>query len=267
MTSIPTGKPLVPTFAFVHEKEWTEDLLSKILQPKVTCRLAAEGNVGLTSHNLIDGIELQEEILRKEIRLIAANKTGGLFLVPHVLETPGEPLRRLPFKRPFVIWFGLDASREFVDYVYGRPIQPLPVFSSTHLRFAVAHIMDSDSRPSNPLVSRLFVEECHRILELLDASFGFGGDLPALRDPGITDPRSRVWGVTYYGPKLAQEIGLERLKTAPAHKVEVQEDGGVWLYLDELPLVPSPQVDARKDAVEQHLGLRERFPNTGAQGA
>jgi hypothetical protein len=264
MTSTPATRPPVPTFAFVHEKEWTEDILNEIVQPETTCRLAAEGNVGLTSHNLIDGIELDEEILRKEIRFIAAHKTGRLFFVPYVLETPGEPLRRLPFKRPLVIMVGLDASREFVGYVYGEPIVPLPVFSSSHLRFAVAYKMDSESIPSNPLVSRLFLQECRRIRKLLNASFGFGDDLPAFRDPSVTDPRSRAWGVTYYGPKLVQEIGLERLKTAPAHKVEVEDNGAVWLYLDELPFVPSPQMEARKDAVEQHLGLRERFSGAGA---
>lgn len=258
MTQIPPVRRQAPTFAFVHDKEWTENLLSEIIRPQITCRLAAEGNVGFTLDHLLDGGDLQNEI-----RLAAAApvKTGSLFLVPHVVETPGEPLRRLPFKRPLAIAFKLDASKAFVGYVYGGPIHPLPVFSSPRLRFAVIDIMDSACSPSNPLVSRLFLEESRRISKLLDASFGFGDDFPLFHDQGVTDPRSRAWGVTYYGPKLVNEIGLERLRSAPVHKIEEEKDGGVWLYLDELPFVPSPQVDARKEAVEHHLGLRERFPN------
>lgn len=243
------GLKLRPFFVIVHDAKLTEDLLHEVVKPEITIRNTLEGNVGLSGPDAFDGSDLFEQI-----RWVARRQEGGLPLVPHLI------IEDQKYKRPFSMGLNIRPPPESYDPLRGASLvyPTIPAFSSKHLRFAFITLSEACS-VRDPTISRLFLEECQRVSKLLGAFFACGDDFEPYKDPSLRDPRSRAWGVTYYGPKLVSEIGLERLRTAPAHKIE-EKDGGVWLYLEELPFVPSPQMEARRDALEHHLGLRERFP-------
>lgn len=93
------------------------------------------------------------------------------------------------------------------------------------------------------------------------ASFAFGDNALEFCDPNPSNPRSRAWGLAYYGLDLVRDLGRDRLASAPAYKVDFDDRGGCWLWLDASPFAPSSEKEARRAAVEAHLGLRERFPD------
>lgn len=105
------------------------------------------------------------------------------------------------------------------------------------------------------------VETTRQIAERLKASFVFGDSALEFCDPNPENPRQRAWGLTYYGPSLVSQLGRDRVASAPAWKVEFDDRGGAWVWLDELPLKESPEKAARRKAVEEHLRLAEVFPN------
>ena len=67
------------------------------------------------------------------------------------------------------------------------------------------------------------------------------------------DPRKHVFGMTFYGPEMVEEIGKEKLLSAPVYKVEELENGGILLQLAEQPFFPHPKKYLR--GVEEYLGL------------
>lgn len=71
------------------------------------------------------------------------------------------------------------------------------------------------------------------------------------------DLRSRAWGATVYGPELVKHVGREKLRSAPAFKVDELAYGGVWLQASENPFAVPP---AAKRAIVKHPGLAALFP-------
>lgn len=71
--------------------------------------------------------------------------------------------------------------------------------------------------------------------------------------PGLRDPRVRVWPATYYGPRLVDALGRDRLLDAPAWRVEEHATGGIWLHLHETPLSAPEETEEVRAVVEAHL--------------
>lgn len=124
-----------------------------------------------------------------------------------------------------------------------------------HAKFPYACILGPNGAGGDPR----YLDACQRATALVSAPFAFGDDTAFFVGPDPQDPRSRAWGITYYGPDLVMALGRETLATAPAAQVVFDDRGGAWLWLDERPFAPSKAKEERRAAVEHHLRLRERF--------
>lgn len=106
------------------------------------------------------------------------------------------------------------------------------------------------------------IDAGRRVAEIIGAPFAFGDDRDAFVDPDLFDPRSRAWGITYYGPDLVNVIGRVRIESAPAAQVEFEPDGGAWVLLMPYdPFETSMTKEKVRAAVETHLDLAKLFPN------
>jgi hypothetical protein len=111
-----------------------------------------------------------------------------------------------------------------------------------------------------------FLDRCRELVATTGPAFAFATEdsrrLSEVQE--YDDPRRNVWPTTYYGPALSMLIGRERLRTAPAWKVEEAPDGGTWLFVEEAPFAWGTAADERARTIERHLRLAEVFVYSSA---
>ena len=98
-----------------------------------------------------------------------------------------------------------------------------------------------------------FIDYLKKLYLLFNSEFAWCDLFDYLAKFEGKDPQKYVFGMTFYGPKIVDEIGRERLLTAPVYKVEELENGGFLLMLGEQPFFPHPK--SYREAVGNHLGL------------
>jgi hypothetical protein len=87
------------------------------------------------------------------------------------------------------------------------------------------------------------------------------GDWPASRPLGSAIPiydliHSISWA-TYFGPELVQYLKEEKLLSAPVHKIEALDTGGILIFLCPKPLDPeNPEIHDVQKRTMDHLGLK-----------
>ncbi|HUR26288.1 MAG TPA: hypothetical protein VM327_09780 [Candidatus Thermoplasmatota archaeon] len=146
----------------------------------------------------------------------------------------------------------------------GRPDIPFAVFQPAKLPYLYLQALNQSAEVFDVRRRResgRFLATAQAVARLLRPSFVAIDDMAAFEGPGLHDPRSRAWGVTYYGPDLVEALGGPGIvRSSPAWRVE-EDASGFWVHLDETPFVDSGQRAARREAVEAHLDLAGRFPN------
>jgi len=144
-----------------------------------------------------------------------------------------------------------------------RVTHEFPVFRSPRFKYFHVELQQDNLHPLDlrqPAASAWFLDKVQIVLDLLQAEYAFCVDrYHGLDDPSLTDPRGRGWDLTYFGPLLVKDLGLEVLEQAPAEHVWTDHRGGAWVQLNNLPFVPLEDGAARQALVES-LGLDRRFP-------
>lgn len=178
---------------------------------------------------------------------------------------PEVPDRDPRFRASVPFSFGWGKLTGYQKYPEGQEgearLFPMRVFAEPRFEYATVTITDSGMDVRKPSHSSLYLRAGRQALAILDGFFAFGDEQERFVDDTLSDPRSRAWGATYYGPDLVRDIGWETLRTAPAWSVERDTRGGAWVLLAPLPFVPSEAKERRRRAVEIHLDLTRRFPN------
>lgn len=245
-------------FAISHEQEIQRSLIERLYHPWDEPPRTIRGN------------PVPPDALERTVQRVLGDPERAVIplVPPRIPRDEGRMKMALPQASPMImLWLS-----PVPGYVVGddREASPPPVYHEWHvfsqpiMRYAMllspppGHSMQMTREDD----SMRFMDSGERVLHILEGSFGFGGEDVEFVDPNLVDPRSRAWGVTYYGPELVERIGRERIKTAPAHKVVPDPTtGGIWLHLDPLPFIDSPRKTTRRHEVEQHLDLATLFPN------
>ncbi|MFC4440299.1 MULTISPECIES: hypothetical protein [Natrialbaceae] len=109
-------------------------------------------------------------------------------------------------------------------------------------------------RNEQPALIHEFVLELY---EYLSPSYVCGNmylDESPLSAEGIEAGRlEELYWVNGFGPRMAEQIGRERLLHAPAWRVDDRGDGGVFLWESPLPLSPNRQ--ETDDMLREYFGL------------
>lgn len=103
------------------------------------------------------------------------------------------------------------------------------------------------------------LERYYRFARALQPAFGFVDDFGSnifRPDRRETDLRRFGWGAAIYGPQLVARIGEERIRTAPAWRVERFDWGGYWVQAEENPFQASTRA---KTTIAEHLQLADMF--------
>ncbi len=131
----------------------------------------------------------------------------------------------------------------------------IPVLSNSPKDRAVLGFCSSDLSVWEPEYCRWFVDYLRRVFLALGAKFAWCALFDHLARFEKKNPRQYVFGMTFYGSDMVNEIGKEKLLSAPVYRAEELENGGVMLMLGEQPFFPHPK--AYRDGVARHLGLDE----------
>ena len=75
------------------------------------------------------------------------------------------------------------------------------------------------------------------------------------RDGILNGEIEDVFWVNGFGPEMVDSIGRERLRNAPAWRVDECEDGGIFLWATPKPI--HPEVGERRRNIAAHFGLSE----------
>lgn len=116
---------------------------------------------------------------------------------------------------------------------------------------------DAKSVPASNIkkVNR-FIEEYKRAIAYSKSIFSWGGDFYYLLKFQGQDARKHFFPVTFYGEKMVEVLGREKLLSAPVWKVE-ELGGGVLLQVQENPFLNVDKKDLKK--VEEYLNLSEAY--------
>ncbi|MBW1784899.1 MAG: hypothetical protein JRL30_29670 [Deltaproteobacteria bacterium] len=104
-----------------------------------------------------------------------------------------------------------------------------------------------------------------KIFAELNPVFGYFDTYDYVYSMKQKDPRQYVFGLTFYGKEMVEQIGKEKILSAPAYKVEEFPHGGIMLQIHENPVCYIDWPHRRK--IISHLGLKTKKPDkTGIPG-
>ena len=100
-----------------------------------------------------------------------------------------------------------------------------------------------------------FINFMKKVFVYLDGEYGWADHFDYLRKHKYDDARRLIYGLTFYSREMVEQIGRERLLTAPVYRVEELENGGIMLQLHEHPFCKIPE--RLRNPILKHLGIKK----------
>jgi len=98
-----------------------------------------------------------------------------------------------------------------------------------------------------------FIDLMKRVFLYLDAEHCWADHFDYLYKRRNDDARNYIFGLNFFGKAMVEQIGREKLLSAPVFKVEEFENGSIMLQVHEHPFCKIPEKIRR--AVGRHLGI------------
>jgi len=98
-----------------------------------------------------------------------------------------------------------------------------------------------------------FIDLMKRVFLYLDAEHCWGDHFDYLYKRRKDDARNYIFGLNFFGKKMVEKIGREKLMTAPVFMVEEFDNGSIMLQVHEHPFCKIPEKIRRQ--VGKHLGI------------
>lgn len=98
-----------------------------------------------------------------------------------------------------------------------------------------------------------FLERVRVAVQFFEPDFACGALDTQLHKGFREEPRDFAWPVLVYGPGMVEQVGRERLLSAPAFLVEELTGGAVWLQAAENPFIVEKSTIK---SLAKHLNLR-----------
>ncbi len=97
----------------------------------------------------------------------------------------------------------------------------------------------SDLLPFNYESVRSFVQVCELVYQVLQPDYGFGLVSPSIH--GISDSKAdisieAIYDYNFFGPRLVEKLGRERVLSVPTWRTVQYDDGGVFLEMSPSPI-------------------------------
>ncbi len=99
-----------------------------------------------------------------------------------------------------------------------------------------------------------FIDFMKKVFLFIGSEFAWSDHFDYLLKHRNDDARQYIFGLTFYGKEMVEQIGREKLLTAPVYKVEEFENGSIMLQLHEHPFCKIPEKERRP--ILKHLGIK-----------
>ena len=99
-----------------------------------------------------------------------------------------------------------------------------------------------------------FIDFMKKVFLYLNAEYAWSDHFDYLFKHKYDDARQYVFGLTFYGKEMVEQIGRDKLLSAPVYKVEELENGGIMLQLHDHPFCKLPEKERRP--ILKHLGIK-----------
>jgi len=230
------------------ESDDVDSIWKKIYYPKNATERGATGIFSIKNEHLtVDTINV---LLDRYVHPVIQTE----WIRPHTLESARDDFITVGYHRGFTIVVPpFSNSSKPVLSIMKFTLDEMPklnydIQNITTLGFCTSNLQESIEERCN-----WFIHYLKKIYLFLDAEFGWCDLFDHLAKFEGKDPRQYVFGMTFYGPNVVEEIGRDKLLCAPVYKVEELENGGILLMLGEQPFFPHPK--RYRAAVGKHLGL------------